>query len=376
MRLSPLALLMAAVTLVGSNSLALSPIALEVGRGFGGASAQEVLVAASLFGAGTALAAVGIAPHADRIGLSRALFLALCILTLGMVGTALAPALWVVWVAQGVAGLGSGVALPATYGLAAEIAPKGRENTFMGRVLMGWTLSLVFGASAAALIAEMAGWRAVHGVLAGLGVVVLLALAVSPRMGAQRQAQGGSPWAALRVPGIGPALFVAGGYMAAFYGLYAYVATHLQEGLGWPVWMAGAVPLVYGIGFGMASLGDPWIDRFGARAVAPWVYGVLVVQYLALALGSVSAWALVALCLTWGMINHLGLNLIVGRLAGMDAGRRGAILGLNSGVTYLAMFLSTAGFGWVEEGWGFAACAVVASVCVLPALGDALKRRA
>ena len=62
MRLPPIVLLMAAVTLVGSNSLALSPVALEIGRGFGGASAQEVLVAASLFGAGAALAAVGIAP--------------------------------------------------------------------------------------------------------------------------------------------------------------------------------------------------------------------------------------------------------------------------------------------------------------------------
>lgn len=376
MRLSPLVLLMAAVTLVGSNSLALSPVALEIGRGFGGASAREVLVAASLFGAGTAAAAVGIAPFADRIGLSRALFLSLCVLTLGMAGTALAPALWVVWLAQLVAGIGSGVALPATYGLAAEIAPKGRESTFLGRVLMGWTLSLVFGASAAALIAEVAGWRAVHLVLAGLGLLVLLALALSPRMGEVRAAQGASPFAALKVPGIGAALSVAGGYMAAFYGLYAYVAPHLQAGLGWPVWMAGAVPLVYGIGFGAASLGDPWIDRFGARRVAPWVYGVLVVQYLALALAAGSAWALVALCLTWGMINHLGLNLIVGRLAGMDAARRGAILGLNSGVTYLAMFVATAGFGWVEAGWGFAACAVVAAVCVLPALGDALRRRA
>ncbi|ESW60781.1 MAG: transporter [Rhodobacter sp. CACIA14H1] len=375
MRVPPLALLMAAVTLVGSNSLALSPVALEVGRGFGGASAQEVLVAASLFGAGTAVSAVGIAPYADRIGLSRALFLALCVLTLGMAGTALAPALWVVWVAQGVAGIGSGVALPATYGLAAEIAPKGRESTFLGRVLMGWTLSLVFGASAAALIAEVAGWRAVHGALAGLGAAVLLALVLSPRLGEARAAQGASPWAALRVPGIGAALFVAGGYMAAFYGLYAYVATHLQAGLGWPVWMAGAVPLVYGIGFGAAALGDPWIDRWGARQVAPFVFGALVVLYLGLAAVAGSGLALVAACLLWGMINHLGLNLIVGRLAGMDASRRGAILGLNSGVTYLAMFVSTAGFGWVEAGWGFAACAVVSAVCVLPALGDALRLR-
>lgn len=375
MRLPPLFLLMAAVTLVGSNSLALSPVALEIGRGFGGTSVQEVLVAASLFGAGTALAAVGIAPFADRIGLSRALFLALAVLVAGMVGTALAPSLWVVWVGQGLAGLGAGVALPATYGLAAEIAPKGRESTYLGRVLMGWTLSLVFGASLAALIAEWAGWRAVHGVLAGLGVLVLGAMAASPRMGERRAAQGASPFAALRVPGIGAALGVAGGYMAAFYGLYAYFAPHLQVGLGWPVWMAGAVPLVYGIGFGAASLGDPWIDRFGPARVAPWVFGLLVLQYLALSAAAGSAGALVALCLSWGMINHLGLNLIVGRLAALDPARRGAVLGLNSGVTYLAMFLATAGFGWVEAWVGFAACAVLAAGLVLPALGDALRRR-
>lgn len=371
----PLLLLMAAVTIVGSNSLALSPVALEIGRGLGGAGAREVLVASALFGAGTAAAAVGIAPFADRIGLSRALFLALCVLMAGMAGTALAPALWVVWAAQAVAGLGAGVALPATYGLAAEIAPKGQESTFLGRVLMGWTLSLVFGASAAALIAEVAGWRAVHGVLAALGVLVLLAMAASPRMGQVRPAQGGTPWSALRVPGIGPALGVAGGYMAAFYGLYAYVAPHLQAELGWPVWMAGAVPLVYGIGFGLASLADPLIDRFGARRVAPYVFGVLVVQYLALAAATGSAWALVALCLTWGMINHLGLNLIVGRLAALDPARRGAVLGLNSGVTYLAMFVATAGFGWFDTALGLAACAVLSAVLVLPALADALAPR-
>lgn len=374
-RLSPLVLLTAAVALVGSNSLALSPIALEVGRGFGGASAREVLIAASLFGAGTAVAAVGVAPWADRIGLSRALGLALVVLVLGMAGTALAPSLGVLWLAQAVAGIGSGVALPATYGLAAEIAPKGRESTYLGRVLMGWTLSLVFGASAAALIADVAGWRAVHGALAVAGLVVLLALLLSPRMGAVRAAQGGSPWSALRVPGIGPALLVAGGYMAAFYGLYAYVAPHLQAGLGWPVWMVGAVPLVYGIGFGAAALGDPWIDRFGARVVAPWVFGALVVLYLCIAAVAGSAWGLVAACLPWGMINHLGLNLIVGRLAGLDAARRGAVLGLNSGVTYLAMFVATPVFGAVEARLGFAACAVLAAGCVLAALGDALRRR-
>ena len=375
MRFSPLLLLTASVALVGSNSLALSPIAIEVGLGFGGRSAQDVLMAASLFGAGTAGAALLLAPYADRIGLARALQLALAVLTVAMTATALAPTLWLLWGAQALAGIGSGVALPATYGLAAEIAPKGRESTFLGRVLMGWTLSLVFGASAAALIAEVAGWRAVYAALALLGGLVLLALLVSPRLGERRVAQSASPLTALAVPGIGPALMVCGGYMATFYGLYAFLGTHLQADLGLEVWMAGAAPLIYGIGFGAAAVADPLIDRMGARAIAPFVYGALILLYLGVALVSDSALWLLAACLPWGMINHLGLNLIVGRLAALNPAQRGAILGLNSGVTYLAMFLGTPLYGVVQAGWGFAACALLSAAFVLPAVIDGLIRR-
>jgi DHA1 family inner membrane transport protein len=375
MRFSPLLLLTASVALVGSNSLALSPIAIEVGRGLGGASAQDVMMAASLFGAGTAGAALMLAPYADRIGLARALQLALAVLTLAMAATALAPSLGLLWGAQALAGIGSGVALPATYGLAAEIAPKGRESTFLGRVLMGWTLSLVFGASAAALITEVAGWRAVYAALALLGALVLLALLISPRLGERRLAQMASPLTALAVAGIGPALMVCGGYMAAFYGLYAFLGTHLQAGLGLEVWMAGAAPLIYGLGFGAAAVADPLIDRWGARVIAPFVYGALLVLYLGVVLVSGSALWLLAACLLWGMINHLGLNLIVGRLAALDPAQRGAILGLNSGVTYLAMFLGTPLYGVVQAGWGFAACALLSAIFVLPAVIDALIRR-
>jgi predicted MFS family arabinose efflux permease len=240
---------------------------------------------------------------------------------------------------------------------------------------MGWTLSLVFGASAAALIAEVAGWRAVYAALALLGGLVLLALLVSPRLGERRVAQSASPLTALAVPGIGPALMVCGGYMAAFYGLYAFLGTHLQADLGLEVWMAGAAPLIYGIGFGAAAVADPLIDRMGARAIAPFVYGALILLYLGVALVSDSALWLLAACLPWGMINHLGLNLIVGRLAALNPAQRGAILGLNSGVTYLAMFLGTPLYGVVQAGWGFAACALLSAAFVLPAVIDGLIRR-
>jgi predicted MFS family arabinose efflux permease len=235
---------------------------------------------------------------------------------------------------------------------------------------------MVFGASAAAVLTELAGWRVVYGVLAGVGLLTLGACVAQGfwRVPA-RQSAGISPLAALRVPGIGPALMVCGVYMMAFYGLYAYLGTHLRSGLGVATWVAGLAPLVYGLGFGGAAVFDPVIDRRGARRVAPVVFTLLVGVYGALALASGSVAALIGLCLLWGGVNHLGLNMIVGRLAALDPARRAAILGLNSGMTYVAVFVGTALFGGVFERWGFAACALLSGACILPAMAEAWRVR-
>ncbi|TGU56961.1 MFS transporter, partial [Mesorhizobium sp. M2D.F.Ca.ET.147.01.1.1] len=54
--------------------------------------------------------------------------------------------------------------------------------------------------------------------------------------------------------------------------------------------------------------------------------------------------------------------------------RRGTIMGLNSAVTYLAVFVGTTGFGPLYSGFGFAACAMVAAVLMLIAASAAAWR--
>jgi predicted MFS family arabinose efflux permease len=300
------------------------------------------------------------------------------LLTAAMLATALAPLLAGLRVAQAVAGVATGVALPATYGLAAVHAPPGRASAYLGRVLTGWTLSLVFGASLAAVLTDLVGWRAVFGVLAVAGVATLAALVSQGYLAAPRaRVSGVTPLAALRVPGIAPALAGCFLFMIAFYGLYAFLGTHLQEGLGLPGWAVGAAPLVYGVGFWAASFADPVIDRKGARVVAPVIFAAMAGVYGVLAAVSGQAVALIAMCAVWGAVNHLGLNLVVGRLSALDPARRGAILGLNSGVTYIAMFAGTPLFGWVFAQAGFAACALLSGACILLALAElvVLRRR-
>lgn len=368
-------LLTAAIAIVGANSLALSPIAVTIARDLG-TTPETVLVAGAIYGAGTALAALALAPQVDRLGLERSLLVALAVLTLAMALTAAAPGVaWIV-AAQALAGLGGGVALPAVYGLATARAPEGKASLYLGRVLTGWTLSLVFGVSGAAVVADFLGWR---------WVFVLLALLAAATLGLMARGfgwpapPGTAPLpslpAALRVPGVPRGLLACFCYMTAFYGLYAYLGTHLQIGLGLPGWAAGLAPLVYGIGFAAAAWIDPVIDRRGITAMAPLLFAGLCAYYLLLAALSWSSVAIVVLAFAWGVINHLTLNTIIARLAGLDPSRRGAILGLNSAVTYVAVFAGTLGFGWVYVAWGFAACALASALVVTPALADAVRAR-
>jgi predicted MFS family arabinose efflux permease len=52
--------------------------------------------------------------------------------------------------------------------------------------------------------------------------------------------------------------------------------------------------------------------------------------------------------------------MLIMRLTALEPSRRGAVMGLNSAVTYLAVFAGTSAFGPVYTAYGFAACAAVA----------------
>ena len=69
--------------------------------------------------------------------------------------------------------------------------------------------------------------------------------------------------------------------------------------------------------------------------------------------GSGSYAGLLVVVFFWGLANHFGLNVLIMRLTALDPGRRGAIMGLNSGVTYLALFAGTVGFGQAYAWTGF-----------------------
>ncbi|MDJ0942632.1 MAG: MFS transporter [Kiloniellales bacterium] len=371
--------LTAGIAVIGANSLALSPIAAEVAASFG-VAVPAVMAATAAYGLGTAFAAVFLARAIDRIGSRRVLVQALAVLALAFGVSASAPNAAALVAGQVLAGLGAGVALPAIYALAAEVAPPGRESATLGVVLTGWTLSLVAGVSLSAVIADLVHWRLVYAFLVGAALLGLLALLVSP----DREAGGSgvpapSPLQALALPGVVRLLLVCAAYMIAFYGVYGYIGAHLHEGLGLATSANAAVPLAYGIGFGAAALLDRVIDWVGPGRAMPCAYLGIAAVYAALALGSGNYLAIVAIALLWGLLNHFGLNLLILRLTAVDPARRGTILGLNSAVTYLCVFLGTLGFGPLYSHAGFASLAwIAAGLCLVAALlttGGAMESR-
>lgn len=364
--MNPVWLLMAAIGIVGSNSLVLSPIAGDVAASFAGRSAADVMAASAVYGAGTACSALLLAPRADHIGLWRALLLSLMALSLALGLSAVSPAIGMLVAAQGLAGVAAGLALPATYALAADVAPAGHESETLGKVLTGWTLSLVAGVALSSALSDILHWRTVFALLGGTAFVVALALRRVEISSREKPVSITSPLRALQVKGLPPILFGVACYMAAFYGLYAYLGAHLTEALALSTTAAGIAALSYGVGFGAIARLDRLLDRYGAVKAAPLVFGALLLVYLSLAAASQAATLILGACLLWGAANHLGLNLLVGQLTALSPNERGTILGLYSAVTYAAMFIGTAAFMPVFEVGGFSTAAVLSALCIAP----------
>lgn len=374
-RIPPFAfVLTACIGVIGSNSLALGPVAPDVAQSLA-AGVPAVMTASAAFGLGTAASAIFLGRLIDRHGPRRMLMAALLLLAVGLAGSAAAPALPLLVAAQFVAGSATGIALPAIYTLASVIAPAGRESETIGLVLTGWTLSMVAGVPLSAAIADMAGWRSIYIIITATTLIACAAVRVAP---VQDESSGRttSPLVALGVRGVAPLLLACAAFMAAFYGVYAYIGDHLHVRLGLPLSANGIIAISYGFGFGAAAFLDRLMDRFGTDRLLPLIFLVVAGIYVLMSMASGSYAAMLAVVFFWGLANHFGLNVLIMRLTALDPEKRGAIMGLNSGVTYLALFAGTLGFGTAYAGGAFHILPLAAAGLMLAAaLAAALARR-
>ncbi|MGB0967002.1 MAG: MFS transporter [Halocynthiibacter sp.] len=375
MQRSAIFLLTLTVGIVGSNSLVLSPVAAAVASGLGLNEAADVLSAMALYGLAVALSAVVLAPLVDRFGADKALKIALLVMTAALGVTGIAPNLNILIAAQVIAGFAAGVALPATYALAAHLAPAGKESQVIGRVLTGWTLSMAGGVTLSAWITDLAGWRMVYFLLtAGLACatfgVTRLRLESQPTSGRVT-----SPLRALKLPEVLPGLFAVLMLGGGFYGIYNYLGAHLERNLGLQVSDAALLTLSYGLGFGLSMFLDPWLDKVGPRRGLIVIFTCLSAFYAIFSGFADIYTGLLIGVFFWGLFQHAGLTLTVGRLTAIAPDQRGAILGLNSAVMYLSVFAATLVFRPGFEVAGLTGCMWISAVLALLGAAEATIAR-
>ncbi|MDZ5614182.1 MFS transporter [Achromobacter xylosoxidans] len=367
-----IAALMFAVSVVGSNGLALSPILADVARSFA-STPLTVSTAISAYGAATAASAFLLAARIDRWGIRRSLLIAMAVLIGALLLSAGAPHWIVLTLAQAVAGAAAGVILPAAYGSASLVAAAGQETRALGRVISGWSVSLVAGVPLSALISDAIGWRATYGVLALCAAVALAGLRKLPE---RRGAHAAPPrlsrlLAPLSYRDVPVLLLGCLAFSSAFYGVYAFLADHVRTLLALSAGQVGFIAFAYGAGFLLAGLaGAPLIERLGPRRALPLALAALSAVYLALLPAAHALATVLALAVLWGAASQLSLNLLVLLLSRARPEERGAVLGLNTCTTYLGASVGTAVAGTLYTHAGFESLGLVAAAALaLAALG-------
>lgn len=167
---SRLVLLMAVTTgAVVANLYYAQPLLDEVSRSLhvGSAAASTVVTATQIGYAAGLLLVVPLGDLRPRRSLVVLLFL---LSAVAMVVCAVAPSLWLFEagsVAVGAASVAGQVMVP----FAADLAPEERRGRVVARIMTGLLLGILLARTASGAMAELAGWRAIYWISAGLMVL-------------------------------------------------------------------------------------------------------------------------------------------------------------------------------------------------------------
>lgn len=276
------------------------------------------------------------------------LLTALTIILIGIVSTIVLPGFDFLLGSRIILGVGTGVFVVTSYGIAAALAAKGREVGAMANVALGYSASLVLGVPIGRMIAAAADWKIIFW---GLGVFSLLAVFAIVRT--IPATEGKAPVALnkqlelLRNPRIAVALSVTLFMFISYSTVYTYIAPLLtsfisDQNISIVLFILGAASLLG------SKLGGFSADRFGiARTL---IIG-MAIQFIALALFSAvsESMLLITLLFIWSVAVWTFGATQNFNLLSLAPDASGIMLSLNSSFVQLG-FAAGAGIGGIAVG--------------------------
>ncbi|MGO1908792.1 MAG: MFS transporter [Brevibacterium linens] len=221
-----------------------------------------------------------IAAHMDRK------LLLLCMMglfALGNLASMLAPTATLFNIARFVSGLPHGAYLGIGAVVAASLVPANRRGRAMSRVMLGLTIANIFGVPFAAALGNMFGWRSAYALVAGLGVLTVIMVAIAvPRVSV---GAGEVPSARGEIKALGRVqiilTLVAGSVgFGGMFAVYTYITPTMTDVAGVPSVAIPWVLAVYGLGMTAGSLiAGPLVDKSIERSAT----GGMILSALVLA---------------------------------------------------------------------------------------------
>lgn len=341
-----------------------------------GAGSAEIGLVPTLTQLGYAAGILLLAPLGDRYDRRRIIL----IKSVALLLAALAPQLWVLWLASAAIGLSATLAqdlVPA----AATLAPESQRGKTVGTVMTGLLLGILLSRVVAGALAQQLGWRAVFGVAAlSIAALTLLLWRGLPRFAPTTQLSYGALLASLgsllrrhrelRRAALAQGLLAIG--FSAFWSTLALMLSQPPLNLGSAA--AGAFGLAGAAGALAAPLAGSLADRRGPQRVIRLGASLVLASFLAMALGPQSLWLVAGAALLFDLGFQASLVSHQSIVYGIEPAARSRL----NAVLIGAMFIGMSGGAWLGGlamgAFGWRGVCTLAALSAAAALAVRLRR--
>lgn len=322
----------------------------------------------SIYAIGVVIGAPLIAVFAARFSRRSLLLILMAFFALAHLGTMLAPNYYSIMLFRFLSGLPHGAYFGVGALVAAAMVPPAKRTQAVGLMMIGLTIATTIGVPLSSWLAQAVGWRVIFLIVAVLAAVTVILVALflptsSMRGGASNALRELSAltnrqiWLTLAIGAIG---------FGGMFGIYAYMASALENITGMSAKIVPLVMCLYGVGM---TLGNIIIPR-------------LVGRHVMLGLGWLLVWSASMLALYPFALHHpywiciqvvlIGMSGAVGTLlqirlmdVAKDAQTLAAALNhsafnaANALGPFLGGLTINAGWGWASTAWVGVALAII-----------------
>lgn len=358
--LGAFALGMASYVIAGLVPMIVSDFSVSV------ATAGQLVTAFTLaYGIGSPVFVAMLPAHKQRLGL----LIALAIFTVANLASALVTNYAVLIVTRIFAGVGAGVYLAMGIAASAALVPKDKRGKALAIIMGGMASGTVLGVPAGLMIAEQLGWASTMWLIAILGLVSMVGLAIKlPALPASEASTLREKFAILKDRKVTLILTVSLLAAVSSLGLYTYIAPMMaNESFGG---ISNITPWlwVWGIGGVVGSfLIGPIADRVSGPKLVAIIMLMLAISLAALPFtAEINAWLAMAPIAIWGAVGWAlqvpQNNQLISAREGLGGGN--VAVALNESALYLGSAIGAAAGGLIFAfqlgGWAlpFAAASV------------------